>query len=167
MTVHLITVSDRASAGVYRDESGDLMQQEVQATFAGATIRRALVPDEPDRIRAALEEALAQGADVVLTTGGTGLGPRDVTPDVTAAFCTRAAPGIAEALRAQAIRETPYGMLSRGYAGLRGTMLVVNFPGRAKAVRSCLSVLLPVLDHALLMTRGGDHPGGPSSRALT
>ena len=99
----------------------------------------------------------ARAAGSILTTGGTGLSPRDITPEITRGFCDRETPGIAEALRAQSYAETPAAMLSRGYAGLKESCLVVNFPGSVKAVRRCMEVLGPVLDHALRMIRGEGH----------
>ena len=156
MKVAVVTISDRASRGAYADLSGPEIERLVLARFPGAGVVRSVVPDEPAAILAALEAAA--GADVVLTTGGTGLSPRDVTPEATRRFCDREAPGIAEALRAQSYPETPSAMLSRGYAGLRGSCLVVNFPGSPKAVRRCMDVLGPVVEHALRMIRGAGHP---------
>ncbi len=158
MRVAVITISDRASRGVYQDLSGPEIERLLRARFPQAAVARRVVPDERDAIRAALEAETAAGADVILTTGGTGLSPRDVTPEATREFCDREAPGIAEALRAQSYVETPAAMLSRGFAGLRGSCLVVNFPGSVKAGRRCMEVLGPVMEHALAMIRGGGHP---------
>ena len=158
MKVAVVTISDRASRGAYADLSGPEIERLVLARFPDAGVVRSVVPDESDAILAALEAAAAAGADVVLTTGGTGLSPRDVTPEATRRFCDREAPGIAEALRAQSYAETPSAMLSRGYAGLRGSCLVVNFPGSPKAVRRCMEVFGPVMEHALRMVRGEGHP---------
>ena len=156
MRVAVVTISDRASRGDYADLSGPEIERQVLARFPDADVTRSVVPDEPDAILAALEAGA--GADVILTTGGTGLSPRDVTPEATRRFCDREAPGIAEALRAQSYAETPAAMLSRGYAGLRGACLVVNFPGSLKAVRRCMEVFGPVMEHALRMIRGEGHP---------
>jgi molybdopterin adenylyltransferase len=153
--VAVVTVSDRASRGEYADRSGPEIERLLLARFPAAEISRRVVPDEQPAILAALEAEA--GADVILTTGGTGLSPRDVTPEATRRFCDREAPGIAEALRAQSFPETPAAMLSRAYAGLRGSCLVVNFPGSVKAVTRCLEVLGPVLEHALRMIRGEGH----------
>ena len=155
MKVAVVTISDRASRGEYEDLSGPEIERLVLARFPDAEVSRRVVPDEPEEILAALEAGSA--ADVILTTGGTGLSPRDITPEVTRGFCDREAPGIAEALRAQSYPETPSAMLSRGYAGLKGSCLVVNFPGSVKAVRRCMEVFGPVLDHALRMIRGEGH----------
>jgi molybdopterin adenylyltransferase len=153
--VAVVTISDRASRGEYEDLSGPEIERLVLARYPDAEVSRRVVPDEPKEILAALETGSA--ADVILTTGGTGLSPRDITPEVTRGFCDREAPGIAEALRAQSYPETPSAMLSRAYAGLKGSCLVVNFPGSVKAVRRCMEVFGPVLDHALRMIRGEGH----------
>ena len=155
MTVAVITISDRASRGEYEDRSGPVIEKELAARFPGAEVRRLVVPDEPPAILAALQSFA--GVDFILTTGGTGISARDVTPETTARFCDRELPGIAEALRAASLAETPAAMLSRGYAGLRGTTIVVNFPGSVKAVRLCMAVLGPVMEHALKMVRGEGH----------
>ena len=114
-----------------------------------------IVADEPDRIAEALNDAA--DADFVLTTGGPGIGPRDVTPEATIAFCHRLLPGIAEALRARSLAETPFAMLSRGVAGQRGRTIVVNLPGSVKAIRTCLDVIIPIMEHAVAMVQGGGH----------
>lgn len=156
MRVAVVTISDRASRGEYEDLSGPEIEREVLARYPDAALSRRVAPDEPEAIIAALEAE--SGADLILTTGGTGLSPRDVTPEATRRFCDREAPGIAEALRAQSYAETPAAMLSRGYAGLHGSCLVVNFPGSVKAVSRCMEVLGPVMGHALAMIRGEGHP---------
>jgi molybdopterin adenylyltransferase len=155
MKVAVITVSDRASRGEYEDLSGPLIQEELMERFPAAAISRVLVPDEADRIREALTAAAA--CDFIFTTGGTGIGPRDITPEVTARFCDRELPGISESIRAASLAETPAAMLSRGYAGMRGGCVVVNFPGSVKAVRVCLRVVAPVMEHALRMIKGEGH----------
>jgi len=155
VTVAVITISDRASRGEYEDLSGPEIERGVRALFPSAAVTRTVVSDDPERIRA---ELLASArADVILTTGGTGLSPRDVTPEVTRQFCDKEVPGIAEVLRSRSHAETPAAMLSRGTAGVRGTTLVVNFPGSPAAVKLCLQVLAPVLEHALRMMRAEGH----------
>jgi len=155
VTVAVITISDRASRGEYEDLSGPEIERGVRALFPSAAVTRTVVSDDPERIRA---ELLASArADVILTTGGTGLSPRDVTPEVTRQFCEKEVPGIAEVLRSRSHAETPAAMLSRGTAGVRGTTLVVNFPGSPAAVKLCLQVLAPVLEHALRMMRAEGH----------
>ena len=155
MKVSVITISDRASRGEYEDLSGPEIEKEIRILYPAASVSRSVVPDEPAEILSALETQA--GADFILTTGGTGLSPRDVTPEVTKRFCEKEIPGIAEALRAQSYAETPAAMLSRGCAGLRGSTVVVNFPGSPKAVRLCMRVLGPVMEHALRMIHAEGH----------
>jgi molybdenum cofactor biosynthesis protein B len=155
LNVAVITISDRASRGEYDDLSGPEIEKEVKKRFANAVVSRRIVSDEPKRILAALREA--EGADFILTTGGTGISPRDVTPEATKRFIDRELPGIAESLRAQSYTETPSAVLSRGIAGLKGNTIVVNFPGSVRAVRLCMRVLGPVMEHALRMIRGEGH----------
>ncbi len=161
MRVAVITISDRASRGEYEDLSGPEIEKEVLARYPAAVVIRSVVPDEPDAILAELRAGA--GADFILTTGGTGLSHRDVTPEVTMRFCEKEIPGIAEALRAQSYAETAAAMLSRGYAGMRGSTVVVNLPGSPRAVRLCMSVLGPVMEHAVRMMRAEGHPDGQSS----
>ena len=124
-------------------------------TAAGIEVLSAdLVPDDAERIAAAIVSAVRGGANVVLTTGGTGLSPNDVTPEATRGVIAREAPGIAEALRLRSLEKTPHGMLSRGIAGTLGAALVVNLPGSPRAVRESLEVLLPVLPHAVELLAG-------------
>jgi molybdopterin adenylyltransferase len=155
LSVLVVTVSDRASRGEYADRSGPAVQAEVERAYPGGAVERTVVPDEPDDIEAALHRG--REFDVVLTTGGTGIGPRDRTPDTTAAFCEKELPGIAEMLRAESRRETPLAVLSRGYAGLRGQTIYVNLPGSVKGARNCAALLMPVLAHAVEMVAGSGH----------
>src|SRR5712691_3719898 len=148
MTAAVLTVSDRVSRGEADDASGDLLEELLSAD--GHDVERRVVPDEADEIAAAIEE-LAASADVVLTTGGTGLAPRDVTPEATRTVLQREAPGIAEALRADSIAKTPHGLLSRGVAGVVGQSLVVNLPGSPGGCRDGYAILRPALDHAVLL----------------
>ena len=146
MNAAVLTISDRVSRGEADDRSGDLLDELLRADGHG--VERRVVPDEAERIAAAIEE-LAASADVVLTTGGTGLTSRDVTPEATRTVLTREAPGIAEALRADSIARTPHGLLSRGVAGVVGRTLVVNLPGSPGGCRDGYAVLRPALDHAV------------------
>jgi molybdenum cofactor synthesis domain-containing protein len=137
--------------GTREDKSGDLLEELLSGE--GYEVLRRVVPDERDAIAAAIEE-LAGEARLVLTTGGTGLGPRDVTPEATASVLERIAPGIAEAIRADSIAKTPHALLSRGIAGVRGTTLVVNLPGSTGGCRDGFTILRPALGHALELLAG-------------
>jgi len=150
VNVAVLTVSDRVSRGEAQDRSGDALEELARAD--GHAVERRLAPDEAAEIAAAIEE-LAGRADVVLTTGGTGLAPRDVTPEATRTVLHREAPGIAEAVRADSIAKTPHGLLSRGVAGVVGRSLVVNLPGSPGACRDGYAVLRPALAHAVSLLR--------------
>lgn len=154
----VLTISDKGARGEREDTSG-AAARALLAEAGVEVVRVAIVPDEGDRIADTLREWCAGGLDLVLTTGGTGLAPRDVTPEATRAVLDYEVPGIAEALRADGLRRTPFAMLSRAVAGVRGRTLIVNMPGSERAVRENLAVLLPVLPHAIATLRGeqGDH----------
>ena len=152
-TAAILTISDTRSAGTREDTTTDQMT-EILKDAGIEVVATQLVPDEHDEIAAAIVQ-VADQADLVLTSGGTGFAPRDVTPEATRSVLDREAPGIAEAMRAETARLQPLAWLSRAVAGQRGTTLVVNLPGNPKAVRECLDVLVPMLPHALKLSAGG------------
>ena len=151
MKAAVLTVSDGVHEGTRADESGDTLADLL--TGAGFEVARSVVPDEPAAIERALLE-LSASARVVLTTGGTGFAPRDVTPEATRRVLEREAPGIAESIRADAATRTPHALLSRGAAGLRGATLIVNLPGSPGGCRDGFAVLQPALGHALALAAG-------------
>ena len=150
----VVTVSDRSSRGKRADTCGPLLAGLLRE--AGRDVREVVVvPDEVAAVQAALRDAVAAGHDLVVTTDGTGLSPRDVTPEATGPLLDRALPGIAEALRARGAAAVPTAALSRGLAGTIGRVLVVNLPGSTGGVRDGAAVLVPVLAHAVAQLRGG------------
>ncbi len=194
MRIVIITVSDRASKGIYEDRSGPEIERIIAEAYPARVVQAAppaayparavdiektIVPDEEGAIIRAFDAAIAPAglsaadggsadggsatagnahpADWIITTGGTGIGPRDRTADVTAGYCDYLLPGIAETLRAESYKETPNAMLSRGTAGVKGNTIIVNFPGSVKGASLCTRVILPILEHALLMMRGEGH----------
>ena len=151
MRAAVLTVSDGVVAGTREDTSGDLLAELLAGD--GYEVERRIVPDEAGEIAAAISE-LAESAAVVLTTGGTGVAPRDVTPEATRSVIDREAPGIAEAIRADSLAKTPHALLSRGVAGLRRSTLVVNLPGSPGGCRDGFAVIQPALRHGLELAAG-------------
>jgi molybdenum cofactor synthesis domain-containing protein len=155
LKIAVITVSDRASRGEYRDLSGPRIREIILENIPGAEVTLEVVPDDRELLRKTIESRL--GADYILTTGGTGPSPLDITPEVTAAVCERELPGVSEYLRMKSAEETPCAVFSRAFSGIRGSTILVNFPGSVKAVTLCASLLLPVMEHGAEMLRGGGH----------
>ena len=152
MTTAVLTVSDGVEAGVREDTSGDTLEELLRGE--GFDVVRRVVSDDADLITDAIGELVEEGALLVLTTGGTGFAPRDVTPEATLSAVDREAPGIAEAIRADAITRTPHALLSRGVAGLRGRALIVNLPGSPGGCRDGFAVIRPALRHGLELAAG-------------
>ncbi len=156
ISIGVLTISDSGAKGAREDTSGERIRAMVTQLSGAVLSAGAIIPDERDQIEATLREwSDEKQVNLILTTGGTGLAPRDVTPEATKAVIEREAPGIAEAMRAFSLQQTPFGMLSRGVAGTRGHTLIINLPGSPKAVQECLECILPVLPHAVnLLTEG-------------
>ena len=153
-TIGVVTVSDRASQGVYEDRGGPEVVAALGEFFADPVAwDTRVVPDERDELEAVLVD-LANHCSLVVTTGGTGIAPRDITPDATEAICDRLIPGMGEAMRAVARDRVPTSVLSRQLAGSRGRALIVNVPGSPKAIRECLGVILPAVPHAVELLGG-------------
>ncbi len=166
--VAILTVSDRSAAGAREDASGGVIRELVLAALDAEVTAYVVVPDERAAIEATLRAwADERVADLILTTGGTGLAPRDVTPEATLAILEREIPGIPEAMRAASLAKTPYAMLSRMAAGTRGRSLIVNLPGSPKAVRENLAIVLPALPHALDKLAGDPADCEPLSAGTT
>jgi len=155
----VITVSTKGARGERVDESGPALRDGLIAA-GHEVVSEDLVPDDVERVATAIVTAVRAGANIVLTSGGTGLSPNDLTPEATRRVIDREVPGIAEALRARALQITPHGMLSRAVAGALGNALVVNLPGSPKAARESLEVLLPVLPHAVELLAGESGESG-------
>ena len=155
----VITASTRAAAGTWEDTSGPIVVEGLRAL--GLTVDGPVVVADGDPVHAALLDAVADGVDLVVTTGGTGHTPRDLTPEMTLAVIDRQSPGLAEAVRAYGVAHgVPTAVLSRGVAGLAGRTLIINLPGSSGGARDGIAALSPVLVHALDQVAGGDHSRG-------
>lgn len=154
MNAGILTLSDKGSRGEREDVSGALIREMLES--AGITLAAyEIIPDEADIISAKLRDwSDGEGLNLIVTTGGTGLSPRDVTPEATLAVIEKRVPGMEEAMRAESLKKTPHAMISRAVAGIRGRTLIVNLPGSPKAVRENLAVILPALPHALSKLAG-------------
>jgi cyclic pyranopterin phosphate synthase len=156
ITAAVITVSDRCSAGLSQDTSGPAVV-DLLRRGAGATIRwSGIVPDESDQIAARITELVDHKVDLIVTVGGTGCGPRDVTPEATRSVITRETPGLAEAMRAASAQTTDKALLQRGVCGIRGASLIINLPGSPRGAAENLTVVLPVIAHAVALLQGRD-----------
>jgi molybdopterin adenylyltransferase len=155
LEVAVITVSDRAYRGEYEDLSGPQIKQVIEKSGIKVMMSLSVVPDEREAIKKALIGNLDK--DYILTTGGTGISPRDITPDVTREVCDKEVPGISEYLRQESIKETKNAVFSRGFSGIKDRAIIINLPGSVKAVTLCTKLLVPVLEHGKEMILGGGH----------
>ena len=153
--VLVLTISDRASEGIYEDKSGPAIEEILIKDIPESKVTRIVVSDDPGEIEKALIENLDN--DFILTTGGTGIGPRDNTPDITGKICDRLIPGIAELLRAESRRQTMNAVLSRGTAGVKEKTVIINLPGSERGARFCAELLVPILPHTVKMLAGKGH----------
>jgi molybdopterin adenylyltransferase len=159
MLMAVITVSDRCSQGLMTDTAGPAVVSLLREQWLHAEIRTALLPDDEDTIATQINQLVQEGASLILTVGGTGLGPRDRTPEATRCVIDREAPGLAEAMRAIGATQNKYSWLSRGIAGLKGTTLIINLPGSKRGAEESLTNILPLLKHGIEVAAGGHtHP---------
>jgi molybdenum cofactor synthesis domain-containing protein len=154
LTVGILTISDKGARGQRLDESGKIIR-DIFSSLDSQVVKYEIVPDEVEVIRQKLAGWADEGAtDVIITTGGTGLSQRDVTPEATLSILDKVVPGFAEAMRTKSLEKTPMAMLSRATAGVRGKCLIINLPGSPRAVRECLEVILPAIPHAVEIIKG-------------
>jgi len=150
----ILTISDKGWRGQRDDASGKVIRDSL-SSLDSCVLKHEVVPDEADVIAGKLAQWADDGSvDLILTTGGTGLGPRDVTPEATLSVVNKLSPGFAEAMRAETFKMTPFAILSRAVAGVRGKCLIINLPGSPQAVRECLEVILPAIPHAMAILKG-------------
>ncbi len=153
LNLGILTISDKGSRGQREDESGKVIMESM--SMLGRMVEYEVIPDEADVIASKLAEWADGGdVDIILTTGGTGLSPRDVTPEATLSVMDKVVPGLAEAMRSETSKTTSFAVLSRAVAGIRGKCLMINLPGSPRAVRECLEVVLPVIPHAVEIITG-------------
>lgn len=171
MSVHsvraaVLTVSDRGARGETRDTAGPAVAKAIEAHLGATIVAREIVPDDPDAIVAALRRMIEAGADLLATTGGTGCGPRDVTPEATQTIISREVPGLAEAMRAKSAAITPFAYLQRGICGISGSTLIVNLPGSETGAVENFEAIAELLPHALRLLRGDTaHPASDRGRS--
>ena len=158
MRILVITVSDRAYKGIYQDKSGDIIIKTLEEGLKDKiiNIEKIIIPDEYDMILNTLENNKDK-FDIIITTGGTGLSQRDVTPEATMEFCKKEVRGVSDYLRQESMKETIFASLSRGYAGINDNVFVVNFPGSEKAAKYCTNLIVPLLEHIIAMIKGEVH----------
>jgi molybdopterin adenylyltransferase len=155
LTIAVITISDRAFNREYEDRSGPEIKRIIEASLPDARVSVTVIPDEEKEIRDQINSLI--GVDYIITTGGTGISPRDITPQVTRKICEIELPGISEMLRRESYQETLYSVLSRGTSGIKGNTIIINFPGSLKAVKLCTRLMVPILHHGVDMLRGNQH----------
>lgn len=155
LKIVVITVSDRAFRSEYPDQSGPEIKKLIDNSEVEAEVSLILVPDEGPEIRKAITQSI--GVDYILTTGGTGLSPRDITPQISCEICDLEIPGISEMLRWESYRETRFAVLSRGFSGIKDKTVVINFPGSLKAVQLATRLMLPLFEHGIKMVHGEGH----------
>ena len=155
MKVLVVTVSDRASQGIYEDKSGPVIENILKQRFPDSSINRIVIPDSIETIETTFRSN--QSTDVIITTGGTGIGPKDKTPDITEKYCDYLIPGISEYLRRESCKQTVNAVISRGTAGIKDKTIIINLPGSVKGARFCAELLVSVLPHALKMISGKGH----------
>lgn len=156
MRILVITVSDRAYKGIYQDKSGEIIIKTLEEELTNKIINKIIIPDEYDIILNTLENNKDK-FDIIITTGGTGLSQRDVTPEATMEFCKKEVRGVSDYLRQESMKETIFASLSRGYAGINDNVFVVNFPGSEKAAKYCTKLIVPLLEHIIAMIKGEWH----------
>jgi molybdenum cofactor synthesis domain-containing protein len=156
--VAIITVSDRSFRGEREDKSGPLLKEKIEE-LGGEAISLKLVPDEKEEVKKAILELIEEGADLILTTGGTGFSPRDVTPEATKEVIEREAPGLSEHMRRESFKKTPHALLSRGISGIRGESLIINLPGSPNGALENFLAVLPALPHGLRILKGKGEEG--------
>jgi len=155
LKILIITLSDRAYKGVYKDESGPKIKEILVNSGLKCSVTNMIIPDEKKSLLNIFNDNL--NYDYIITTGGTGISPRDITPEVTKKFCDFELPGISEMLRYESLKETKHAVFSRGISGVKGKTIIINFPGSLKAVTLCTNLVQPILEHGKRMIEGKGH----------